>query len=111
MKKNIETLSLRITEENLLKIASGEKKIEYRSGTLYYEKMLVKAVDEKNKAVFYPFNKIHLFCGNISGGGKQLTAELTAMYFVQFFDQIPEEFKKGDLAFELHIGKIIEKNL
>jgi len=109
--KNKEILSLRIKEKYLLQIASGEKTIEYRQATPYYEQLLVKSLDDEKFCIFYPFKFIHLYCGNIKGGGKQLTAEITYIEKYQYINEIPEGFKKGDHSFEIGIGKIIEKNL
>lgn len=105
MQKDEKTLSLRIKDEWLKKIATGEKTEEWRSFNQFYYK---KFVDKNDK--FKDFNKLYLYCGNVEGGGNQLLIELKKISIVQFMDKIPEGFKKGDEIFCLHLGKLIEKN-
>jgi hypothetical protein len=104
--KDTEILRLRIKKENLIKIASGMKVEEYREAVRFYEKIFW---DSKKKE-FYPFKKIHLYLGNVSDG-LFCDLEIKMIRLEVFMNDIPEEFKKGDEAFTIYLGKIIEHNI
>jgi len=103
-----EQLTLTIKLVELTKIVSGLKVEEYRDSKEYYHK-LFKELDSEFYVVDPP-KTIYLRAG-YSKTSKYAIIEVDKIRHEGFFDNIPEGFKSGDLAYTIYIKKVLEHNL
>ncbi len=101
-----DTLFLTIKKIQLDKIIAGTKKTEYRDYTDYYLSRFYD-VDENDNLKQKPFKYV-LFQAGYSRGALRAKFELKGIYPTEYIDKIPSGFKKGDVMFELEIGKQVE---
>lgn len=95
-----------VDRENFNEILSGKKKEEYRSVTEYYTNIL--CIKEKGEYVGFKPIKAVWFALGYAKDRKMLKVEIKSIHGDMFIDFIPEGFKKGDEAFTLDLGSIID---
>jgi len=107
-----EHITLTIRKENLLKIVSGEKTREYRAAKDYYFKLFEDLYTEgPNKGLIKnPCKRITFRCAN-QKMSLYAIVQVKEIAFEQFVYNIPEDFKKNDIAFTIYIEKVIEHNI
>lgn len=106
-----EDLYLTIRLDELKRIVSGEKTEEYRANKEYYHKVF-KTLDD-NSVVTEPSIKIIKFRGGLNYS-KYAYVSVKFIRYEQFFGEtkpIPENFEKGDIAYVVHIGEVLDHNL
>jgi len=101
-------LTLTIKLDELKKIVSGEKKEEYRDSKEFYHRIF-KELDENYKVIDAP--KTILLRAGYSLDKPYVIIEVEKIIHEQFLNFIPEDFKKGNLAYTIYINKVLETNL
>lgn len=101
-------LELTIHLSELKKIVAGTKKEEYRASKPYYHNIF-KELDKEFYVVNGP-EEILLRCANKFINFYALI-EVDKIRHEGFFDDIPEGFKSGDLAYTIYIKRVKEHNL
>ncbi|MDD2284713.1 MAG: hypothetical protein PHU98_06405 [Mariniphaga sp.] len=101
----LKILSLRIKEENLLKIASGEKKEELRTVNDFYYSRFVKQGGKE----YQHYDILYLYVGN-NRDAKYLKVKILNIYAFEYLVKIPKGMKKGDKCFCIELGEVLEKN-
>lgn len=105
MKKHKYAFTIRQLE--MAKIISGEKRHEYRDSTEFYHKKFCTFNEELNKYVLKTAEEISpIMMHDIHGNF--VLIEVTRLRHVKFEDKLAEDFQKGDIAYVLDIGKVID---
>lgn len=109
MAKTQKTPILIIKEEYFNEILEGVKTEEYRSLSEHYFRMFSTKNDNGEYANIKDIKEIILAVG-YSKNRKTMRVQLKDLYIVEFWNDIPEGFQKGDECFVLELGEIIETN-
>ena len=108
-------LSLRIRKKELIRLITGEKKTEYRSGSEFYCKKLAANYNTKSKEKVEfepkPFTTVLFFTGE-SKNDLRAVFEIKSIELWKYIDCVPkdEDFEIGDINFHINIGKFLESN-
>ncbi|QQT43380.1 Uncharacterised protein [Sphingobacterium multivorum] len=109
MAKTQKTPILIIKEEYFNEILAGNKKEEYRSLSEHYFKMFSTKNEQGEYAHLKDIKEIILAVG-YSANRKTMRIQLKDIYIVEFWNDIPEGFQKGDECFVLELGEVLETN-
>jgi hypothetical protein len=104
-------LILKIHLVNLKRIVSGEKRNEYRDNKAYYHKKW-RDLDEDFCTINPP--KIIKLEAGYQKDCKYAIIKVEKIRYEQFFGEtkpIPEDFKYGDIAYNIYISEVLEHNL
>lgn len=101
-------ISLRIKKEHLDEIVAGTKKIEYRAFTDFYISRLANVSNGEITSCKRP-TSCRLYVGN-NPSAPYAVVEVKEVELCQYMEHIPQGAKKGDIAFEIHLGNILESN-
>ena len=102
-------LSLRIKKENLIPIAKGIKKHEFRDPNNFN---VVRFWDDKKKE-FIKYDTIYLYCGNVKDSLYAiLEVKNTNLWIFESNEACKEfGFEKGTKVFVVELGDLIETNI
>lgn len=103
-----DTLFLTIKKVWLDKIIAGSKIIEYRDFTEYYISRLCICNKETGDIEDTKPYRYVLFQAGYSKKSPRAKFELKGIFLTEYINEIPEFYNKGDMAFELEIGKQVK---
>lgn len=114
MPKDNSQVCLTIFEKELRRIVSGEKTQEFRDSTEYYFNRFCKPhAGEIRNGLKYRAFRDDIKTLKLVSRNYYAVIEVTRIRHVVFGDKLPinENFCKGDVAFCIDLGKIIDTNL
>lgn len=100
-------LCLQIKEQCLNEIISGKKTSEYRKVNRFYISRLCEVNKKGEIENIKHFDLLKVYLGNVKEG-RYAICKIKGIYLNQYENEIPEGLKKGDMLFEIEIGKILE---
>ena len=105
-------LKLRITRENLEKIAKGEKKSEYRTiNDFYVERFCEKSPLSDGRRKIIQFDEVFLYLGN-KENSDFVRCKCGKTWYHRFDEtNLVEDYKVGDFVFKIELLDILEKNM
>lgn len=102
-------LSLRIKKIYFDEILAGVKKIEYRAFNDFYLSRLTKRNKNGLVVEIIQYDTVKLYIGN-EQNAPYLIIKCQKIEICQYQNYIPDGFNKGDVAFEIILGEIVETN-
>lgn len=105
----MQLLQLRIKEVYLNEIVLGQKTSEFRAFSDFYIARICQT-NESGEIQPKKFDAVKLYLGN-EKNSKYAIVQISGIYINQYFDEIPKGMNKGDMEFEIELGKILETNI
>ena len=100
-------IALQIKEKYLNEIIAGVKPIDYRECKPFYISRFCELNKKGEIDSIKKFDTIKLYVGNVKDG-RYVVCECIGIFLTKYEKYIPEGMKKGDILFEIELGKILE---
>jgi competence protein ComGF len=102
-------VSLQIKKQYLNEIYEGKKTSEFREFKPFYISRFCNLNKDGEVESFKKIDTVKLYIGN-EKNAKYVILNVKGIYINKYENEIPQGLKKGDLMFEIELGKIIEHN-
>ena len=103
-------IPLRIMKKHLHDIVKGVQKTEVRQVNKFYIDLFMFTDGKGNVLDFRHITELRLYVGNAKDG-EYAIVEVLEYGNIEYIDNIPDGYEKGDYDFYFDIGKIIKTNV